>query len=441
MIDLQDPTTMIIAAGSIVLLIIVVYAILHKRKKDTSNETESQSASVIISRENSDLSRKEQQVELSIKFEDLPALTEEEESRLVEVNDNKLLARVDNAIPGTFQAIANAGAIHNYNQAVQSTGQLYRAIIPKGAALTQSRSMGGAVRGFYRGAKDIRGHANLVAVDGNMGNGLAAMGVANAAMGVASMVVGQYYMTQINNRLDTISDDIRQIAGFQDNEYKSKVYALIAEVQKSSTFQMETMENEELRNRELAHLKNLEHECAELLGQANLTLQDFAKKNGLSYEDYEKAVSEANKWYQYQQILLEIMGKIGELTYALNLGAVSKENCFAMYVPFVKQAEDALSMLNEWHTSNTKRLEIDTSSTRRKRQGIEGFFMSIPAVFNNDLNYKNISSRTAKMISQQSHAVAEMRPDGLDFFQEDVQLIAKEGKLYYLPPSNNEQAS
>lgn len=442
MIDFNNPATLWIAAGCAVILLIIIVMIVRQRKRKASSLAEEQQAALSTNVEDTDVTQKEQQVELSIKFEDLPALTEDEESRLVEVHDNKLLARVDNAIPGTFQAIANAGAIHNYNQAVQSAGQLYRAVIPKGAVLTNSRSMGGAVRGFYRGAKNIRGQANLVAVDGNMGGGLAAMGVANAAMGVASMVVGQYYMTQINNRLDTISDDIKQITGFQDNEYKSKVYALIAEVQKSSTFQMEIMENDELRNRELAHLKTLEHECAELLGQANMTLQDFTRKQGLSYEDYEKAVANANKWYQYQQILLEVMGKIGELTYALNLGAVSKDYCYAMYIPFAKQAEDALRMLNEWHVSNTKRLEIDTKSTRRKRQGVEGFFMSIPAIFNNDLNYKGISKRTATMISLQSHATAEVKPDaGSDFFQEDVELIAKDGKLYYLPPADDGKAS
>ena len=142
--------------------------------------------------------------------------------------------------------------------------------------------MEGAVRGLYHGAKGIQGHADFVAADGNMGSGLAAMNAANAAMGIASMVVGQYYMAQINDRIDSITNSMDRIAGFQDNEYKSKVYALVAEIQKISTFQIETMENEELRTRELAHLKNLEHECAHLLGQANLTLQDYAKKSGLS---------------------------------------------------------------------------------------------------------------------------------------------------------------
>lgn len=100
--------------------------------------------------------------------------------------------------------MANAGAVHNYRHAVQSAGQLYQAIIPKGAVLADSRAMEGAKRAIYHGAKGIKGQANLLAVDGNMGGGLAAMSVANAAMGVASMVVGQYYMTQINNRLDSV---------------------------------------------------------------------------------------------------------------------------------------------------------------------------------------------------------------------------------------------
>ena len=408
-----------------------VYFVMRNRKGNAIMEEKGQGT--IAAKNNAELANLDK-AEMTIRFEDLPALTEEEETRLVEVNDNKLLARIDGAIPGTLQAVANAGAIHNYQKAVQSAGQLYQAVIPKGAVLTNSKAMEGAVRGFYRGADGIKGHANLVAVDGNMGGGLAAMNVANAVMGVASMVVGQYYMTQINDRLDSITDGMDKIAGFQDNEYKSKVYALVAEIQKCSTFQVETMENEELRNRELAHLKNLEHECAQLLGQANLTLQDYAKKSGLDYEKYEKYVGEANSWYQYQQILLEIMGKIGELTYALNLGAVSKENCYAMYLPYAKRAEAALVQLNEWHKENGSKLEIDVESTRRKRQGIEGFFMNIPALFNDELHYKSISGRTAEMISRQSFGTAEVKPaDDKDLFQEDVRLVAKEGKLYYLP--------
>ena len=416
-------------------VVAVIYFVMENKKSNGITYKKGQSPIIVNNTELADAGK----AEMIIQFDNLPSLTEEEENRLIEINDNKLLARIDGVIPGTLQALANVGGILNYQKTVQSVaGKLYQAVIPNDAVLTKSKDMEGAVRGYYHGANGIKGQANFVPKDPNMGDGLAAMNIANAAMGVASMVVGQYYMTQINNQLDSITAGIDKIAGFQDNEYKSKVYALVAEIQKSSTFQVEIMENEELRNRELAHLKYLEHECAQLLGQANLTLQDYSKKSELDYEKYEKYVSEANSWYRYQQILLEIMGKIGELTYALNLGAVSKENCYAMYLPYAKQAESALVMLNDWHKVNGAKLEIDVESNRRKRQGIERLFMNIPALFNEELHYKSISEQTAEMINRQTFGTAQVKPaDEKDLFQEDVRLVVKEGKLYYLPSAHS----
>ena len=428
----------------IVLCIVAVVAIAVSvliglnKKKFKENSQQKETRVFDLAPHDEDPISSKNSFELSVRFEDLPALTETQEAQLVEIKDNKLLARIDNAVPGTLQAVANAGAIKNYNDAAKAAGQLYQAVIPKGAVLDKSRAMEGAFRGSFRNVPDsIKGNANWVPVDGSAANGLAAMNVANAAMGVASMVVGQYYMTQINDQLEGINDGIVKIADFQNNEYKSKVYALVAEVQKCATFQIETLENEELRNRELAHLKNLEHECAQLLGQANLALQGFTDNKGLDYEKYEKIVSEANSWYQYQQILLKIMYKIGDLTYALNLGVVSRENSYAMYLPYAKQAEGALEKLNAWHKGNRSKLEIDIDETRRKRQGVEGFFMNIPALFNDDLHYKAISKRTAAMINRQSDGSTAIKPaDDTDLFQKDVRLVAKDGKLYYLPEKN-----
>jgi hypothetical protein len=371
---------------------------------------------------------------LTVRFESLSALTKTEATALCEITDPKLLARIDNAIPGTLQTMANAGAVNQYRQAVQKTGQLYQAIIPQGAVLSDSKAMEGAVRGIYHGADGIAGHANLVAVDGNIGGGLAAMNVANAAMGAAAMVVGQYYMTQINDQLGEINSELDKIATFQDKEYQSKIYALVAEMQRCSQFQVEIVENEELRKRELDHLKSIEHECAQLLGQANLTLKDFEKKKGLDYSSYEKLVSEAQTWFQYQQILLEVMLKIEELTYALNLGKVSRENCYSMFVPYAKQADEALKALEAWHKETGVSLEIDLDASRRRRQGIEGFFMNIPALFNDELHYKGIPKSTVAMIAKQSEGMyAAVSKGDPDLFREDVRLIAKEGKLYYLP--------
>ena len=373
--------------------------------------------------------------EMAITFDDLPTLTEQEEAQLVEVKDSKLLAKLDIAIPGTLRAIANTKAVHDYQEAVKATGQLYQAIIPKGAVLDKSREIEGAVRASYRDVPNkIKGNANLVAVDGKETNNLAAVDLTDAAMNVASMVVGQYYMSQINDKLEDINAGIEKIADFQQNEFKSKVYALVAELQKNSTFQVETMENNELRNRELLHMKSLEHECVQLLGQANLSLQDISEKKGLDYDDYEKNVGEAEIWFQYQRVLLEIIHKIADLTYVLNLGAVSRENSYALYLPYEKQSDETCAKLNEWHDEYVKQFEINIDESRRKRKGIDRFFMGALGLFNDNFNYKKMSQNTITNIEhqiEQTHMLKNLEDD--DLYQENVRLIAKDGKLFYFP--------
>ncbi len=427
----------------IIVLVIAIIAVIvslgtamffHSKKEKHARDK--------LQRKHSALANRDQlESDLTIKFEDLPALTEIEDASLVEVKDKQLLARIDNVIPGTLQAIANAGAVNNYQQAAKNAGQLYQAIVPKGAHLLNSRAMDGAVRGAFQGPNGL-GQANFIPVDGSMGNGLAAMNVTSGVMAVASMVVGQYYMAQINDQLGDINKELDKLSSFQDKEFLAKIYAIIAEVQTCSQFKLEIVDNEEQRKRELDHLKSLEHECAELLGQANLTLKDFEKKTDLDYSEYEKYVFEAEKWYQYQQILLKILLKIEELTYSLYLGEVSREYCYSKFMPYAKQADDALISVETWHKKNSEALEIDLEASRRRRQGIGGLLMSIPAMFNDDLHYKDVSQSTVSMISNQSSGKRVLASeDGTDLFREDVRLIAKDGKLYYLPQSNPDNTS
>lgn len=167
--------------------------------------------------------------ELVIQMEMLPAEAITDENKLVEITDSKVLTHVSNLIPGLGQV---GVAANNAAQSVQANGEvLYRAIIPVGAKLTDSKTMEGAVRGIYHGADGIRGHANLVAVEAQKSTAVVA-NTAATAMGVASMVVGQYYMNQINAELVEISDGISRISDFQDNEYRSKVFSLVAHVKK-----------------------------------------------------------------------------------------------------------------------------------------------------------------------------------------------------------------
>ncbi len=285
--------------GACIVVAIAGGIVLYVKNKRTKNEL-GNTAVVVSKTSSSKLQASEVANDLVIQIGILPADAISDETKLVEITDSKVLAHINNLVPGLAQA---GNAANNATQAVKANGEvLYRAIIPAGAKLTDSKAMEGAVRGIYHGADGIRGHANLVAVEAQKGTAVVA-NTAAAAMSVASMIVGQYYMTQINAELGAISDGISQIQNFQDNEYRSRIFSLVAHVKKIADFQTEILENDELRLSKIAQLDSLEEECTKLLGQANLTLAGFAKKSGLNYDGYEKALENAQNWFMYQQSL------------------------------------------------------------------------------------------------------------------------------------------
>ena len=421
--------------GACIVAAIVVGVVLYLKNKQAKDEPEN-TAVAAICLSNSELKTSEVANELVIQMELLPVEAIPDENKLVEITDSKVLARVNNLVPGLAQA---GNAVNNAAQAAKANGEvLYRAIIPSGAKLTDSKAMEGAVRGIYHGADGIKGHANLVAVEAQKGTAVVA-NTAAAAMGVASMVVGQYYMTQINAELGEISDGISQIQDFQDNEYRSRVFSIVAHVKKIADFQTEILENDELRLSKIAQLDSLEEECTQLLGQANLTLAGFAKKTGLDYEAYEKALGNAQNWFMYQKSLLDVLYKISDLRYTLHLGAVSREQCVALLPTYTKQVSDTQECLTAWHEGITQRLGIETDEIRRKRAGFDGVIHFLPGLFNDDFNFCSIKKKTAKMITSQASGHESLHTvDTSELYTEDVQIISKDGKLYYLPESKAE---
>lgn len=421
----------------IVVVALIVALLIYRRKMMSTPEGENkfdQDSGAIIAKQISELSHSDQKIdELIIPMEMLPAEEISDESKLVEITDSKVLAHVNNLVPGLAQAsVAGLNAV----QAAKAGNEvLYRAIIPAGAKLTNSRATEGAVRGFYQGDGGIQGHADLVAVQAQKGTAVVA-NTAAAAMGVASMVVGQYYMTQINAEIDEISDGISKITDFQDNEFRSRVFSLVAHVKKITDFQVEILDNDELRLSKIAQLDSMEEQCTQLLGQVNLTLADFAKKNNLDYASYEKELKGAQNWYAYQKTLLDVLYKISDLRYTLHMGTVSREQCIALLQTFVKQMEDTQTLLTGWHQTSVERLGIDTQEIRRKRVGIDGVIHFIPGLFNDDLNFRAIDENTVNLIEVQSSVKSTAHlQDTSDLYAEDVQLISKEGKIYYYLPT------
>lgn len=416
--------------GICIVLIIAIYIFIVFKKNRLSIENFN-----IEKRKDTRHLRKKSSNDLVIKIETLPIEAIKDENDLIEITDNKVLARVNNLIPGLIQT---GNTANNLILAAQATKNevLYRAIIPAGTKLANSNTMNGAVRGFINGSKGIQEHANFVAVEVNNGAIPITPNSLVAAMSVASIIVGQYYMTQINSELKIISNGISQLQNFQTNEYRSRVLSLVTHVKKIADFQTEILENDELRLSKILQLDSLEEECTQLLGQANLTLIDFTKKSELKYKEYENILGSVQEWFMYQKSLLDILCKISDLRYTLYLGVVSREQCIAILPIYSKYVSDTQKRLTTWHEGVADQLGIDIEKGHRKRNGINGTFYSIIGfIANNDsYNFKSMEKKTIDMIKEQELGHNKNYPiDTSELYNEDVQLIAKNRKIYYLP--------
>ncbi len=410
--------------GLCVLAVIVITLVLRKKHTDPKAIT-SQSTAV---------QKSDGEKQLSIPIEMFSTDFLDKSSTLTEITDSKILAHIDQVIPGLLQAGTAADTAVRTAQAGNEV--LYRAILPAGAKLSNSLEMEGAVRGFYHGEDGIRGHANWITADTTGGVSIAA-NTAAAAIGVASMVVGQYYMTQINAELGKISDSISELSNFQNNEFRSRVFALISSVKKITEFKDEVIENQELRHSKIIQLDSLEEECMKLLGQANLTLADIAKKTGLDFPAYEKEVQAAQSWRTYQETLLAILYQIADLRFALYLGTVSREHCNASISTYTEQTENTQNRMNAWHQEAAKRLGINVTDSVRKRTGLDKAVHYVPGLMDNRKNFKAIQGRISEMITHQTSPII-CQQDQSDLYAEDVQLISMNGKIYYLQSPKSE---
>lgn len=175
---------------SIVIIALIAALVIKSRKKANSNSNDvldTVNSALIISGAPVEAERVRENG-ITIPIERLPVTSEIDEKSLFEITDRTVIARISETIPAAAETAAKTIS----NKALKNV-ELYKAVIPSGATLAESKQMEGAVRGFYRGTKGIKGQANLVKVDPTKVSKATSVanGVANV-MNVGSLVVGQY---------------------------------------------------------------------------------------------------------------------------------------------------------------------------------------------------------------------------------------------------------
>lgn len=412
----------------LVTFLIAVYLFRFKKKSSSDNSEKFRSQLIPTEMNNAVNSPKNELIQI----ERLPSTVMIEDKALFEIKDKMIIAQISESIPKAAEAMAKT-----INKKAFADVELYKVIIPSGTSLVDSKQMDGAFRGLFRGQKGIKGHANLVKVDPTKISkaGIVANGAANA-LSVGSLVVGQYYMTEINSKLETMCKSISQISDFQDREFKSRILSLIARVEKISAFSSEILENNDLRYLKLQTLEDLEGEGIQLLQQVNLTVSDIMNNNPKNeYKVYQLKVEEFGLLAEYQQLLMSLLEEISKLTYLLGKGEISTEMGYSIYFTYLNQTNQVRTNLEKWHDTHAELLGIDMDKNRIAKNGFDRVIAKLPGLVNDNINYRELKPGLVQKVNSQKISHQSSSPDSIDFYNQDVQIIIREGKYYYLKDS------
>ena len=414
----------------ILLLALFLFYFYKKEKKEKKKSDISYSNEIITHTDYEVSTINEEFLALMPKIESLPTDINLDEKPMHEILDQNVVAKLDALVPQIVQNFNNPlknKAIEDLSNLVKE-GNIYQVIIPNGAELYDSKELQGAFRGGYKVNNKLAGQANLIPVDAN-----AISNTVADVMNISSMVVGQYYMAQIDSKMAEMQDGIDKIYDFQQTEFKARIRALIGKVGTISKFNIEIIENDELRNRSLDDLSRYRDDAVELLQQVNLTIENIVSKgHNNEFDKYKDSIEEVDKLISFQQYLLSILEEIARLIYLLNKGAISSELCYSLYNIYIEQSTDARNLLNQWHNETIKLFEIDLDNKRYAKQGFEAFAFGLPAMVFNDLRYNEVPEHIISQINNQLDNSLDIKNTTENLLEKETKIISKDGKYYYL---------
>ena len=129
--------------------------------------------------------------------------------------------------------------------------------------------------------------------------------------------------------------------------------------------------------------------------------------------------------------------EISKLTYLLGKGGISSEMCYSLYQKFWELSVRARNVLEAWHDKQVATFKIDLDKNRRTKSGVEGFFAQLPAFIDDKWKYKDLKQGMAEKISSQAQRKPKVMIEQKAIYENDVQIIIKDGKYYFLPDSSD----
>lgn len=111
---------------------------------------------------------------------------------------------------------------------------------------------------------------------------------------------------------------------------------------------------------------------------------------------------------------------------------------FASYNKYLEHSIQARTLLGEWHDRQVRTLRIDLDNKRISKARFEAI-VSAPLgwLIDDKFNYKELKQSLAQEISAQANTTLGSSKTPRQVYDEDVEIIIKDGKYYYLPEASD----
>lgn len=344
------------------------------------------------------------------------------------------LSKIDNVVPKVSNMVYSS---KNAGELVKSGKVLFSASVEDANKMlsaggnkfygTQISNISGKNKNLFTGQTQFAKETALT-------KELTKQQLTNVGMNAASMVVGQYYMNEINDKLEDIKNSIDNILNFQDSEYLSKLLYICSKINEIVENENDILVNDEVRKNAYSDIKNIETKCAELLGQANIQIGKNITNNQLNAKQYFAKVKIIEVWYKRQQVTQELLLKIGDLRFTLAYGSeksILSHKQFNNYLDITNQINDQLEL---WHSNYINKFGIDVDKHRKKGNLFKVREKTI-GLIKEEWNYDKIEDSTVKQISSQLEPKKHNKL--INDKKDDVILIQKYQGNYYNVPNDN----
>ncbi len=252
----------------------------------------------------------------------------------------------------------------------------------------------------------------------------------NAGFNTASMIVGQYYMNEINNKLEDIQNDISEISNYLDSEYKGKVMHIISKLKEITDNKIKILNNEFSTEKRYDEIIDIEKDCTILLGQANDEIKKNIPDEDIEYNKYERVLKNISKWFPRQQLLQQLLLEIGNLRYVLACGNETSALSHTQYNIYLEQTNFVNLQLENLHIKMNKEYGIDIKKSRRNGKFFEIRRNTIGKI-KEDWAYDKLDNSMVDMIVNQTN-IKKFIPYIKDKQDEVIKIQKHNGEYYNL---------